>query len=374
MSVELLMRPRRVMMTLDAVGGVWRYALDLAAGLEGEGIRTLLVGSGPAPDARQRAECTAIGAELRWTDLPLDWLVDDADELAEVPHSLARIATDWQADLLHLNLPSQAAGLEIDLPVVVASHSCVSTWWRAVRGDRLPAGWSWLERHNALGFRRAEVVLVPSRSHGESVTAVYGPQPRLEVVHNAAAVPPIACGKTEMVLSAGRWWDEAKNGRTLDQAAAASSWPVVMAGALQGPNGERVQLDHARAAGELPPDEMRQLMREAAIFAAPSRYEPFGLAVLEAAGSGAALLLADIPTFRELWADAAIFVPPHEPAAFAEAIGALAEDPPWRFDLAERARRRAGTFTTHRQLTGTLRAYGTAMLRHAPAGASGSTS
>ncbi len=42
---------RRVLITLDAVGGVWRYALDVARGLESHGVDCLLVGFGPAPDA-----------------------------------------------------------------------------------------------------------------------------------------------------------------------------------------------------------------------------------------------------------------------------------------------------------------------------------
>ena len=45
---------------------------------------------------------------------------------------------------------------------------------------------------------------------------------------------------------------------------------------------------------------------EAAIFARPARYEPFGLAILEAAQAGCALVLGDIPSLRELWADAAL--------------------------------------------------------------------
>ena len=55
-------------------------------------------------------------------------------------------------------------------------------------------------------------------------------------------------------------------------------------------------------------------MARAAIFVSSSVYEPFGLAVLEAAGSGAALVLSDIPTFRELWDEAALFAPPGDAA------------------------------------------------------------
>ncbi len=46
----------------------------------------------------------------------------------------------------------------------------------------------------------------------------------------------------------------------------------------------------------------------ATVFASMARYEPFGLAVLEAAQAGMRLVLSDIPTFRELWDGAAIFV------------------------------------------------------------------
>ena len=67
-------------------------------------------------------------------------------------------------------------------------------------------------------------------------------------------------------------------------------------------------------------------MRRSAIFAAPSRYEPFGLAVVEAAISGAALVLADIPTFRELWSDAALFVSPDDSGGWSRALTELAED------------------------------------------------
>src|SRR5919202_6048599 len=54
-------RPERVLMTTDAVGGVWTYALDLAAGLAAEGIETRLVGLGPRPSERQLEAARAAG-------------------------------------------------------------------------------------------------------------------------------------------------------------------------------------------------------------------------------------------------------------------------------------------------------------------------
>ena len=58
----------------------------------------------------------------------------------------------------------------------------------------------------------------------------------------------------------------------------------------------------------------------AAIYALPARYEPFGLSALEAALSGCALVLGDIPSLREVWGDAAVFVPPDDAGGLRDAL------------------------------------------------------
>jgi glycosyltransferase involved in cell wall biosynthesis len=335
--------PRRILMTLDAVGGVWRYALGLAAGLAERDCAVSFVGQGPQPSAAARAEVEAIpGARLFWLEEPLDWLADGPAALASLPHRLAALAAAQAADLVHLNLPSQAAGLVLDIPVVVVSHSCLSTWWEAVRGGPLPQAWAWQHALTGEGLSAADVAVAPSRPHADALERAYGPQPRLRVVTNG--VPPAettAPPRRNCVVAAARWWDDGKNGRVLDEAAASSPWPVVMAGALQGPRGERFDPVHAAAPGALPPARLRALMAEAGIVASPSLYEPFGLVVGEAAATGAPLVLSDIPTYRTLWGDAALFADPRDPTAFAEAVRRLAGDADLRRDLGDRARRRA---------------------------------
>src|SRR5207244_2094865 len=82
--------------------------------------------------------------------------------------------------------------------------------------------------------------------------------------------------------------------------------------------------------------------RRAAIFAAPARYEPFGLGILEAAASGCALVLGDIPSLRENWEGAAVFVPPGDAAGWRTALRDLSEDEGdrelWAFAAQQRAR------------------------------------
>jgi glycosyltransferase involved in cell wall biosynthesis len=338
---------RRVLITLDAVGGVWRYAIDVARGLDAYGVDCLLVGFGPAPDAAQRAY---IGrSEMVWTHEPLDWTVPNCAALDRGTDMLASLARDWNADILHLNLPSQACGLPDRSPVVVASHSCVPTWWRAVRGDDLPDAWAWQTERNQAGLQRADAIAVPSKSHAVALRAVYNALPPLHVIHNATAVEPANEPKDKLVLSVGRWWDLGKNGTALDEAAATIPWSVILAGPLNGPNGQHAVFRNAQTPGALPHRDVLALMRRSAIFAAPSRYEPFGLAVVEAAISGAALVLADIPTFRELWTGAALFVSPDDSGGWSRAVTVLAEDSVLRGRLSAEARARARQFTLSRQ-------------------------
>ena len=357
--------PRRILMTLDAVGGVWRYAMDLGAGLRQQGVEILFAGLGPHPSAAQAREAGSIG-RLVWLDAPLDWTTDDEHALDQIPGLITALVDQYDVDLVHLNLPSQACDLRLDIPVVVVSHSCVVTWFHAVRGTALPDAWHWQQRRNRAGFDAAAAVLAPSSSHAEMLRTCYGPIQTLETVYNATSGEQPSTSRGNYVFAAGRWWDEGKNGAALDAAAAAADWPVVMAGPTTGPGGQSLALRHAEARGELPNAEVRRLMAGAGIVVSPSIYEPFGLAALEAARAGSALVLADIPTYRELWDGAAVFADPHDAAALAGAINELAADRILRRQLGQAARRRSELFTLQAQAAAMLGVYANALTTAAP--------
>ncbi len=232
-----------------------------------------------------------------------------------------------------------------------------------MEGTALPAEWLWQYERNRLGFTLADAIMVPSASHAAAVSAVYGTLQPLRVVPNATRCKLCQAAKQPFTLSAGRWWDRAKNGMMLDSAASRSRYPVMMAGSLSGPNGDEFQPLHARACGSLSALDLVEMMRVAAVFASPSRYEPFGLAVLEAAMAGAALVLSDIPTFRELWDGAAVFVSADDPDAWADAMDRTISDDAERQRLAERATSRAQRFSPAYQAEGVLEAYSSAMTR-----------
>lgn len=350
----------RVLMTLDAVGGVWRYALDLATGLRAAGDSVAFLGFGPAPSPQQWREAAQVGP-VAWSDAPLDWLAQDVAALARVPAIIAAAARDTGAGLVHLNLPSQAAALKLDMPVVVVSHSCVVTWNAAMHGTGLAPGWRWQEQQNRAGLRRADAVIAPSRAHAALLQGCYGPLRDLHVVANACAAPDARLAsagpapddhdmRTPFVLAMGRWWDAGKDAATLDAAAPAFGWRVVALGSAVSPGGDRCVLRHLDHRGEVPHAVAAQYVRRAGIFVSPSVYEPFGLAALEAARAGVPLVLSDIPTYRELWGGAAVFFAPRDAAALAAAVNALVRDPDRRRRMGAAAVARAARYTVGAQV------------------------
>lgn len=342
------MMPRRLLMTTDSVGGVWRYSLDLASALATHGVETTLLGFGPRPDAAQVAEAERV-AGLVWVDLPLDWGAREAAELDGVADAIGNCAAVRDVDVVQVNVPSQAARLQLGVPVIAATHSCVATWFRVVRGTGLPRAWQWQQELTGDGMRAADRVVAPSRAHARLVSLCYPGVQAIDVVPNATALGRSADVKQPHAYAAARWWDEGKNAATLDAAAGLLRRPIYAAGQTVGPEGQRVRFSHARHLGQLDQERLFDLAASAAAFVSPSRYEPFGLAALEAARVGAALVLSDIPTYREIWNGAALFADPDDPEAFAHALQTVFEDPARRESLARSAAARSTEYSTRAQ-------------------------
>lgn len=353
------MTPRRVLMTADAVGGVWTQVLDLAAALAEGGTAVTLAVLGPPPGAAQRAEARAVpGLEL--VELPgrLEWMADPEADVARHGAALLALEERLAPDIVHLNGFAHAA-LPWRAPCLVTAHSCVGTWWRAVHGDDPPAAWDGYRERVRAGLAAADAVVAPSRAFLDDILALYHPRRPAMPIHNGRREGLFAPTAAEpFVLGAGRWWDAAKNLPALAAAAARIAWPVVLAGPLAGPDGEAVDPGAAHALGTVDGPGMRRLMARAAIFAGPARYEPFGLAALEAGSSGCALVLGDLASQREIWGDGAVYVDPEDGEALAAALARLIADPGRRRRMAWRARERAATLTARRMAEGYRAAYG----------------
>jgi glycosyltransferase involved in cell wall biosynthesis len=333
-----------VLMTTDAVGGIWTYTLDLGRALVRDGYRVTLAVLGPMLEAPQQEAAAQAGLSVIVTGLRPEWLADDEAEVARAATMFALLTREQRPDILHLNHPALAAHTVFDAPILAACHSCVATWWDAVRGTPLPDDFRWRTDLVARGYRAAPVLVAPTEAFAQATQQFYGLARRPAVIRNGRArnaaiflsQPP-----TRSVLTAGRLWDEGKNLTVLDRAAPLIRAPIRAAGPTTGPNGAHVVFDHVEALGSLEEAALLTRFAERPIYVSAALYEPFGLAVLEAAQAGCALVLSDIPTFRELWRDAALFVPPRDERAIATAVNRLLAEPGLRLRMAEAARIRA---------------------------------
>lgn len=338
-----------IVMTADAVGGVWQYATDLCAELTAAGHRVTLALLGPEPSSAQREQARAIPKlKLLETGLPLDWLSSGPEPVQRAADAIARLAAEEGADLVHCNSPAFAGAARFPSPVVAVSHGCIASWWQAARAEPLAQDFHWHREMTREGLLVADSVVTPSASHAAIVQRVYELPARPLVVPNGRSFPEQASGQgvtLRSALTVGRLWDDVKGARLLDDAAGRLDIPFLAAGALRGPHGEEFAPRHLRALGQLERSELPALLALRPVFVSAATFEPFGLAVLEAAAAGCALVLSDIPTFRELWDGAAVFVNPADPAGFAETIAVLVDDAPRRRELGRAAAKRASRFT-----------------------------
>ncbi len=349
---------RHVLLTTDSVGGVWTYSLELARGLLAHGYGATLAVLGPNPSQPQLQAANAIrGLQVIPTGLPLDWTAVDEAELRVVAANLAGLAGRLKVDRVHLHAPSLAAEAPWNVPVVAVAHSDVATWWQANHGGTLPDDLAWRAAATGRGLAEADAVIAPSVAFADALEGMYHPGRRIHVVHlGLAPFGQTTTPRERAVLTVGRLWDASKNIAMLDRIAPTLDAPVMAVGALVRPDGAEVAFPSLTCSGPLTVAELAEEYARATVFASPARYEPFGLAVLEAAQAGCALALADIPTFRELWHGVALFFHPQDDAGARDAIGRLLRAPE---AASERARARAAEFSPAAMVDGTLMVHAT---------------
>src|SRR5438132_378190 len=224
---------------------------------------------------------------------------------------------------------------------LVVGHSCVLSWWDAVRRSPPPGHSATYTRRIAHGLFSADLVIAPTTAMLGELRRHYGWSGGGRVIWNGVPVELESRAKEDFILTVGRLWDEAKNLVALESIGGQLPWTVYAAGEGRAAF-ESGGVSHL---GCLSAADVLQWMARASIYALPARYEPFGLSILEAAVSGCALVLGDIPSLRELWDGAACFVPPDDRAQLARTLTTLIADRSLRSNLARQARDRAQQFS-----------------------------
>ncbi|HEX2204175.1 MAG TPA: glycosyltransferase family 4 protein, partial [Longimicrobium sp.] len=333
----------KVLVTTDTVGGVWDHTVTLARQLDAAGHEVLMAVIGEPRD--ERLARIPAGVQVVWRRYKLEWMQDAAEDVAAAGEWLRELARLWGADVVHLNQLAYAAA-RFPAPVVTAVHSDVLSWWTHIHGCEAPPEWAAYAKWVGDGVRGADAVVTPTHYQATLLWRHYGVR-ATRVIHNGIEVPPeeaSASAGDGVILSVGRLWDRGKGVDVLDAAVGMLDDgfpPVHVLGETVAPHGETFSAEHVVVHGRVERAEVDGWMRRARLYVAPSRYEPFGLAPLEAALHGCALVLSDIGTFRELWSGCAEFVPAGDAAALAGAVRRLAADPKRVEALADGARKRA---------------------------------
>jgi glycosyltransferase involved in cell wall biosynthesis len=356
-----------VLVTTDTLSGVWAYTREVVTGLVSRGMRVTLVSLGEIPLPEQTAWMGHLhGLDYHPTAFRLDWMQEGEQDLEDSSAFLVELIRELRPDFLHLNHPCYGA-LPVPTPRIVVTHGDLVSWWQAVHGkDPKPSRWlSWYRQAVTQGLERADAVVSPTVWMLDNIRSHYA-NPRREAViyhgRNPIFFNPYV-SKEDAVLAVGRLLDTGKQVSLLTQFPQAL--PVCIVGTEGTPSAPiradvKVALDEVRVSLKGPQTEaqMRLLYSKSSIYAATSRYEPFGMSALEAAFSRCAIVANDIVPFREVWGNAALYFRANDAASLASVIRSLGENRELCREYANRAFQRArDCFTAQRMMDEYLALY-----------------
>lgn len=356
-----------VLVTADTIGGVWTYTAELVTGLVSRGHRVTLVSLGEIPTAEQTEWMEPLrNLDFRPTGFRLEWMQDAEEDLRASAEFIRGVVDEVKPDLIHSSQFCYGS-LDVPVPRIVVAHSCVLSWWDRVH-DKPPKNNRWINGYRDIvtrGIEGADLVAAPSRWMLEQVTLHYARPKVGTVVYNGRSPERFvtAESKREMALCVGRLWDSGKNvALLLNTELPMTTWII---GSERHPESQAQQAlegidrnPRLHLKGPQSESALRQLYSRASIYIATSRYEPFGLAPLEAALSRCALVMNDIPTFRELWGDSALYFRYNDAHSLSQVLRQLAADQELLHTYAHLAHERAmKRFTCERMVSDYLDLY-----------------
>ena len=376
----------RLLITTDTVGGVWTFTSELTQQLLQRGHEVYLVSFGRTPNPAQQAWASsqthdkgrhpehnngrhpersegppysARSAKAATpqptsaptftytpTQIPLEWMQNNTYAYTEGAATLHSIVQTTQPDLILSNQFCFGA-LPTPIPRIVVAHSDVLSWARACNPSALEPT-PWLNRYTAMvqsGLRAATAVVAPTDWMGEALTANFELPHSYTVIPNGASAAPISEVPPQrklQAITAGRLWDQAKGLDTLQTLT--STIPLLIAG--ENPPAPQTSPTNLTNLGPLSQPDLHHHFRQSAIYLCTSRYEPFGLAPLEAALCGCALVLRDLPSLRETWADNALYF--NDNTSLTDTLLSLKDNPNLLARYQSRAHQRAQHFTPQR--------------------------
>jgi glycosyltransferase involved in cell wall biosynthesis len=341
-------------------GGIGRYVDGLLATLPGDDLDLVPFAAGPPPhDRRVRLPGYV---DLGHPHGPVRY---------ELWHRLRRPRLSIERDVIHA--PSLAIPPAQGTPLVVTVHDLAFLRHPEVFTRR---GVDFHRRGLAITHREAALVLAISEfTRRELVQCGFEPE-RVRVVPMAIDVPDAAIDSVldarvqaagvqdPYVLSVGTI--EPRKGLDVLAAAVADlrrdrpDLTLVLAGPTGWLSVDGIDGPGIKRLGRVDERTLDALYRRALVCALPSRYEGFGLPVLEAMARGCPVVASNTTALPEVVADAGVLVPPGDVAALRAALAGVIDDDAARADLTKRGRRRATDFTWEATAAAHVAAYETA--------------
>ena len=332
----------KLMMTTDTLGEVWDYSLELCRELQGYGVQVHLLSMGRWPNASQEREVSRLENVVFYrSGYKLEWMNRPWEDVARAKKWMTAIYHTIRPDLVHFNNFTHLKHPG-ECPIVTVYHSCVLGWWKSLRVSASPAIWYAYRQWVANALKASDVIVSPSNSMLEQLERIHPIVGQTRVIHSGRNFQGPESGEKEpMILCSGRVWDHDQDLRLLSHLADRLPWPIYVAGEIRDSNtGAFAQSDKVNLLGKLSLNQLSQWMQRASIYLCPSKYEPYGLAVMEAAKHGCALALANIGSLREIWGNTALYFDCGDSGEMEACLKALIDDDPLRESIAGLSRKR----------------------------------
>lgn len=356
-----------ILISTDTVGGVWSYTISLVEAMQQYPVKFIIASLGPLPSQDQRQQVDALdNAHLESFNGKLEWMDDPWNDLLDEGEWFKTLAATYQPDLVHLNHYAHAS-VDFNAPKLLVMHSCVRSWWRAVKNDVAPDYWS---RYSSLvqkAILASNHVVAPSYAILNAFREEYEGLEKAQVIYNGIGLSEYKQKRKEpFIFSMGRLWDEAKNIKLLLDAAPFIDFPIYIAGDRNTNENDKLP-DNVHVLGWQNKQQIKDWLSRASLYVLPVKYEPFGLSFLEAAASGCILIGGKIKTLQEVWNDSAFYCEVDNAPKLAKLSNIILKDDLLGQEMQRRSGERANLydqaitakkyFTLYKMMNSTLSSY-----------------